>query len=614
MLKKMIMLAIVLAGGALIPVSADAALKPAGQAAADAGDPVASYNPKSADGDIELPMPGGLKMILRPVPVPVSGLLDDKRFEMGLRTPGDERGFYEKRIPAYVGASFRQENLPEEWRARLNADEAETYCYYFIGKYEISNAQWAAVMEETASQERGELPKTDISWYDLQEFLRRYNEWLLSEHREAVPAIDNVPAFVRLPTEAEWEFAARGGNLPPERQDETDFLLDDGASVADYAVFDRESALPIGSRKGNVLGIYDMAGNVAEMVQGGFRFTISDSLPGGRHFSRLHGVEGGLLVKGGSFQSSQESDVYPGKRIERRMFEEQTDKRFAPHKARSLGARIVLASVNVPGKGRSDSILAEETRLSGKTALPVAARTEAAPTEPVDFERETDPTSGAVDKPSSQKDTLVTINLDGEPLEELEKIYAATASPLVKSNLDQFRDLLKDVNASLVRERDANLLSALRSAAYKADSLANIAFRCFQLDFQLKDLKEKVPNLPAEEEAKFKKQIFEHYKNLEISTNFYRLSVKEIAEYPLKDVSDKILQLRKEYAGEDKLNTNFRKNIDTFAEHVNFARTQGIAKLTNDMIWDKVIAGKGMRVLLQELEKEKSSTAQKKGI
>lgn len=607
MLKKRILLAMLGVGLALLPVSADAALRPTGKTA-ETADPAAGYNPRAAEDDIELPMPCGLKMVLRAVPIPIpvnGGLLVDEKFEMGLKTPDEERGLYEKRTPAHISAPFLQENLPKSWRGKLNADEAGTYCYYFIGKYEISNAQWAAVMEGGAPQERGELPKTDISWYDLQDFLRKYNEWLLSEHPEAVPAIDNVPAFVRLPTEVEWEFAARGGNLAPERRDETDFLLDEGRQIEDYAVFDRESPMPIGSRMGNALGMYDTAGNVAELVQGGFRFTIVDSLPGGRRNQRLHGAEGGLVVKGGSFQSSEPDDVYPGKRVERRMFEKQSDGRFAPHKARSVGARLVLASVNMPGVGRTRNLQDEENTLKGKiTAAAQAAREEAAavsaaPTEPA---READ-ASAAAGKPASSKDRLVTVNLDGSPLEELEKISAAASSPLVKSNLTQFRELLENVNEALVRERDANLLSSLRSAAYKADSLANIAFRCFQLNFELTRLKKNFPDLPAQEEEKLRKQIWEHYKNLERSTSFYRYSVKEIAEYPPREVSNKVLQLRKEYAGDDKLNANLRRNIDTFAEHVNFVRTQGIERLTNSMIWDNIIVNKNMRTLLQELEK-----------
>ena len=101
-----------------------------------------------------------------------------------------------------------------------------------------------------------------------------------------------------------------------------------------------------------------------------------------------------------------------------------------------------------------------------------------------------------------------------------------------------------------------------------------------------------------------REQILEHYKNLEVSTNFYRLSVKEIAAYPRKDVENKILQLRKEYVGDDRLNTNFRNNLAAFAEHVEFARSQGTSRLTNKMVWNKIIPSKEMLSLLDKLGKE----------
>ena len=608
MLKRTVIVSMLAAGLLLLPSVGEAALKSARKEAAQAADPAALCNPRPAPDDLELPMPCGMKMVLRPVAIPVNGLLGDKSFNMGLSSTDENRGFYEKRRTAHVSAPFRQENLPASWVGRLPADEKDAYCYYFIGKYEITNAQWAAVMDGAAVTEKGDLPKSDISWYDLQEFLRRYNEWLLSEHAGDVPAIDGVPGFFRLPTETEWEFAARGGNLPPEMEVDNDFMLGDGKTVEDYAVFGSryENPLPVGSRMANALGIYDMAGNVAELVQSGFRFTISDSLEGGGHIRRLHGAEGGLLAKGGSFLSGDEKDVYPGKRVEVRMFQKERDGRFQPYSTRSLGARVVLASINIPGMGRAEAISKALDRVFGSAAS--AEKAAEAPAAEVaqaasDAAPAADEAKSAA-KPASRGDRLVTVKLDGDPLKELEKIYAATSSPFVKSNLDQFRDLLKDVNASLARERDANLLNSLRSAVYKADSLSNIAFRCYQLDFTLRDVKRKIPNLPADKERQMREQILEHYKNLEVSTNFYRLSVKEIAAYPRKDVENKILQLRKEYVGDDRLNTNFRNNLAAFAEHVEFARSQGTSRLTNKMVWNKIIPSKEMLSLLDKLGKE----------
>ncbi len=607
MLKKVVFMPLLALSLMFLPSLCHAALSPAGGVPAQAADPASCYNPKVAADDLELPMPCGLKMVLRPVAIPVNGLLGDKKFSMGLSSPGDERGLYEKQVTAYVSGPFLQENLPDSWKSKLPADEKDSYCYYFIGKYEISNAQWAAVMEGSLPETEGNLPKANISWYDIQDFLHKYNTWLLANNANTLPQIDGLPAFFRLPTEEEWEFAARGGNLPPEVQLDNDFVLEEGRSVEDYAVFGSryQQALPIGSRMANPLGLYDMAGNVAEMVQTGFRFTISDSLAGGGHARRLHGSEGGFLIKGGSFLADREEHVYPGKREEARMFQKQKDGTFLPYSTRTLGARLALSSINVPSMSRANNLQKEEDRLNGSSPQEGSvAQTQKA--QSAEAER------GA---PAQSSDQLVSIDQGGDPLRELEKIYGATASPFVKSNLDQFRDLLKDMNASLARERDANLLSSLRSATYKADSLSNIAFRCYQSDFMLRNLKAKggvssgkqskeLKKKLSEQETKLRNSIKEHFKNLEVSTNFYRLSVKEIADYPKKDVDEKIAQLRKEYAGEDRLNTNFRNNLDALAEHVNFARTQGTARLSNSMVWSRIMPTQSVLPLLSALEKE----------
>lgn len=611
MLKKTVFLAMLAVGLTLLPALGEAALRPQTEnAPSQEENPKSFYNPKEAEDnlDLELPMPCGLKMVVRPVAIHVGklGILGDKEFKMGLGSTDEGRSFYEKRMDAYVNGPFFQENFPAAWQGKLPADEKDSYCYYFIGKYEITNAQWAAVMEDKLVTEGGNLPKTNISWYDIQEFLQKYNTWLHSEHAGEVPNIDGCPAFFRLPTEEEWEFAARGGNLPSEMVTNNDMpYLKEDDSVADYAVFGRGEPLPVGSLKMNPLGLYDMAGNAAELVQSGFRFTISVSA-GGRRFSRFHGSEGGFLMKGGSFQSVNEKDVYPGKREEANMFERKAP--FSPLRARFLGARLVLASINVPGAARSNRILEDEKSLSSgiSTAQGPAQAAEGSPT----LSGQEQPglqTGEARTKPGRER--LVSLDPNGDPLQELEKIYAATASPFMKSNLDQLRDLLRGLNGSLARERDENLLGALRAAVYQVDSLINIAFRCYQLNFMLNDTKSRA-KVPADIEKRFKNQILEHYRNLEVATNFYRRSVENIAAYPKKDVSDKIAQLRKEYAGEDKLNKIFRDNLEALAEHVDFVGTQGVDRLTNSKVWTRTIPPKGMRPLVLQLEKE---THKKKG-
>lgn len=146
----------------------------------------------------------------------------------------------------------------------IEKKEADAYCEnpahevtlsdYYIGKYEVTQELWQAVMGSNPSKFKGDchLPVENVSWYDCQEFLRKLNT--LTNNR------------FRLPTEAEWEFAARGGNLSLGYRYAGDKDL---SRVAWYAVNfvcgDRGDATHvIGTKLPNELGLYDMSGNVWE--------------------------------------------------------------------------------------------------------------------------------------------------------------------------------------------------------------------------------------------------------------------------------------------------------------------------------------------------------------
>ncbi len=81
----------------------------------------------------------------------------------------------------------------------MNKNYRATLSSYYIGKYEVTQAQWEAVMGNNPSKFRGDnLPVESVSWGDVQIFLGKLNSMTGKNYR--------------LPTEAEWEFAARGGN------------------------------------------------------------------------------------------------------------------------------------------------------------------------------------------------------------------------------------------------------------------------------------------------------------------------------------------------------------------------------------------------------------------
>ena len=122
---------------------------------------------------------------------------------------------------------------------------------YYIGKYEVTQALWKAVMGDNPSKFKGEnLPVEQVSWNDCQIFIGKLN---------------NITGKTfRLPTEAEWEYAARGGKKSKGYRFSGS---KDPYKVAWYISNSENKSHPIGSRQANELNIYDMSGNVSEWCQ-----------------------------------------------------------------------------------------------------------------------------------------------------------------------------------------------------------------------------------------------------------------------------------------------------------------------------------------------------------
>ncbi|MDE7149258.1 MAG: formylglycine-generating enzyme family protein [Bacteroidales bacterium] len=168
------------------------------------------------------------------------------------------------------GGSFEMGATPEqedEATAHEKPVHKVTLSSFYIGQYEVTQAQWLAVMGRTMEQQldtaNNNLPPNGglghlygvgsdypiyyVSWDEVHEFCERLSA-----------ATGKV---YRLPTEAEWEYAARGG----QKKDGTKYagsnMVD---SVAWYGEMHTSSSHPVGQKWPNGLGIYDMSGNVAE--------------------------------------------------------------------------------------------------------------------------------------------------------------------------------------------------------------------------------------------------------------------------------------------------------------------------------------------------------------
>ncbi|MEQ1559852.1 MAG: SUMF1/EgtB/PvdO family nonheme iron enzyme [Methyloglobulus sp.] len=136
---------------------------------------------------------------------------------------------------------------------------------FYLGETEVTQKQWEDVMGNNPSKTKAfSKPVDRVSWNDVQEFLHRLNE-------------KDGGKYFRLPTEAEWEYAARAGS-------DSDYSFgNDPKSLDDYAWFGnlgyKGSSHEVALKQPNERGLYDMHGNVWEWVQDWYSPTYYSESP-----------------------------------------------------------------------------------------------------------------------------------------------------------------------------------------------------------------------------------------------------------------------------------------------------------------------------------------------
>lgn len=296
------------------------------------------WNPVPMEGDVVLPTECGGAITFRVVQTSVAdNWLSDEEVQLG--------------NSGIAGQEHSESIITRNLVGGLTKGGAAKR-FYLIGKYEITEEQWAAVRATSPEEcpeltDDGGFPAENMSWYDALDFTSRYTEWLYTHARAELEAAAGPGAFVRLPTEEEWEFAARGGSQLTKAERRKKLFAMDGP-LNEYVWFAGHKSCdgfiqPVGLLQANPLGLFDILGNVQEMTMDMYQL---------RKRETAHGQIGGITARGGNCLTT-ENRVRVAARDEINLFDADTGK---PGTKPFTGIRIVLGTTVLKDQGRITDI------------------------------------------------------------------------------------------------------------------------------------------------------------------------------------------------------------------------------------------------------------------
>ena len=333
--------------------------------------------------------------------------------------------------------------------------------------------------------------------------------------------------------------------------------------LSDYAVYTQAGAAKppdklawIGTKCPNPLGLFDTAGNAAEMLFEAFRFSIG---------SRLHGAIGGFIIKGGSYRKGR-AEIMPGRREEMPFFLE-TGEFFSS----DLGFRIVLSAIVTP-HNRSTMLKHDWAKLSEQNRL---------------FEQ-----SGM-----SQKSTTV-LDQSKDIVKELEQLAESANNSEEKQTFKSIANFVNNVKDTY-EEKESNAIDALIwRALFAEEYIVKYKSQHTQLQKELEVLKSLSTQTIPETEvgaitiniSKLSKEVMISEANIDYLANSYINIIEDSQQFPLYVIDRQMDQIVMDQNLEGDLQSQLIAKLDIYRKHITLYSAKPESILQSRIIEDIISA------------------------